>query len=87
MAEESVRAYCPVCKHRQTFKRDRVSYGWHLTLCVLTLGLWLVSLVAICCGNFVWPWSCSQCGWRLSRASLHRQMKVRTQAIEASPRD
>ena len=47
----------------------------------LTLGLWLVSWAAITAGNRIWPWGCSQCGWRLSRASLGRQRKAETQIL------
>lgn len=30
---------------------------------VLTLGLWLVSWVAICFGAVFRPWRCTHCGW------------------------
>jgi hypothetical protein len=81
MREDSVRAFCPVCKHRQTFERGHVNHVLHLVLSVITLGLWLVSWVAVVIGSRCWPWSCTQCGWRLSRLSFAKEKKKTTQVI------
>jgi len=47
MTKERIRGYCPRCGHEQLF----------------TLGLWVVSWVAISIGNQIRPWRCQQCGW------------------------
>jgi hypothetical protein len=36
----------------------------HLVLTVCTAGLWLISWVAVCIGNYIRPWRCEHCGWQ-----------------------
>jgi hypothetical protein len=35
----------------------------HLTLTVLTLGVWGVCFLSAAAKRFIWPWRCEHCGW------------------------
>jgi len=63
MTKERIRGYCPRCGHEQLFTRNKIHHGVHLFLTIITLGLWVVSWVAISIGNQIRPWRCQQCGW------------------------
>jgi DNA-directed RNA polymerase subunit RPC12/RpoP len=63
MRKDKVRARCPRCRHRQVFVKAKVNHGLHLTLSILTVGLWLVSWIAVCIGRIMRPWRCEHCGW------------------------
>jgi len=63
MTKDRIRGYCPRCRHDQIFAKYKINHGVHLFLTIITLGLWLVSWVAITLGNLLRPWRCQQCGW------------------------
>jgi predicted RNA-binding Zn-ribbon protein involved in translation (DUF1610 family) len=63
MPKERVRGFCPKCGHEQVFQKGEIHHGVHLLLSILTLGLWLVSWLAILIGHRLRPWYCPQCGW------------------------
>ena len=63
MRKDKVRAHCPRCRHQQIFVTAKINHPLHLILAVLTLGLWLVSWIALCIGKVMRPWRCEHCGW------------------------
>jgi len=63
MTKERIRGYCPRCGHQQLFEKNQIHHGVHFFLTILTLGLWLVSWVAVYVGHQFRPWRCQQCGW------------------------
>ena len=63
MNKGRIRGFCPRCGHDQLFSKNKIHHGVHLFLTILTLGLWLVSWVAISIGHQIRPWRCQQCGW------------------------
>ncbi len=63
MTTHRIRAYCRRCKHDQVFVRNELNNWLHLFLTIVTLGLWLVSWLAILIGHFFRPWRCKHCGW------------------------
>jgi rubredoxin len=63
MRKNKLRAQCPRCGHQQFFVRAEINHPLHLALSVLTLGLWLISWLALWLGTFMRPWRCEHCGW------------------------
>lgn len=64
--DASAPPYCPAC-HSSHLRRVRVRHGLHLLLSVLTLGLWLVSWLALCIRARAQPWECPACGHRTAQ--------------------
>ena len=62
MRRNRIRGHCSRCGHSQLFERTQIHHGIHLLLSVLTLGLWVVSWMAIAVGHHFRPWRCLQCG-------------------------
>jgi len=71
MKKDTIRAYCPSCRHHQTFVRVKTNHWAHLALSVLTCGLWLVSWGAVCLGVLLRPWRCEHCGWHKPEFRVH----------------
>jgi hypothetical protein len=59
----------------------------HLFLTIITLGLWLVSWMAIYIGNQLRPWRCQQCGWYKPMARPRASLTVEANAHENEPKE
>ncbi|MCE9611974.1 MAG: hypothetical protein K8R23_17385 [Chthoniobacter sp.] len=62
MTKEKTKAYCRKCRHEQLFVMRKMHHGLHFFFSLVTLGLWLVSWLALYVGLRLNPWSCQQCG-------------------------
>jgi hypothetical protein len=49
------------------FERAQVHHGLHLLVTLLTLGLWSISWIAACIGQWMRPYRCKHCGWHHPR--------------------
>jgi hypothetical protein len=63
MRKDRIRAHCARCRHQQLFIRARLNHLLHLMLTIMTVGLWLISWLALCIGQILRPWRCEHCGW------------------------
>lgn len=61
MRTNTVWAHCPVCKHRQRFKRIETNHLFHALVTLFTLGIWSISWIALVIGRRLCPWRCAQC--------------------------
>lgn len=43
--------------------RARLNWKFHITLTLLTLGLWGVCFLSFIIKRAVWPWRCEHCAW------------------------
>ncbi len=87
MNKDKVHAHCPRCRHQQLFIRATVNHPLHLVLAVCTVGLWLVSWIALFIGSKMRPWRCEHCGWHkpdFERASQRRPATIARHAPVAS---
>lgn len=58
-------AYCSFCESEQIFRRSSFRHGLHITLSVLTLGVWLISYAALWWRwRITAGWRCTECGHR-----------------------
>lgn len=59
------RGYCAFCEEHRTFCRTRISHPLHLTLTVVTLGVWGVAYAArLIHWMLSERWRCTKCGHR-----------------------
>jgi hypothetical protein len=73
-------AYCAFCETEQSFRRPTFRHGLHLTLSLLTLGLWLISYAGLW-----WHWRCTQ-GWRCAECGHRFRTDGRRTGRPASPK-
>ena len=82
MMKGKTRAYCRRCRHEQVFVRSVVHHRVHLFFSAVTLGLWSVGWLAICVGQFFWPWRCEHCRWAEPEFRDCRDEKAEAKNVE-----
>jgi hypothetical protein len=40
-----------------------INHTLHVILTLMTVGLWVISWIALCIGKIYRPWRCEHCGW------------------------
>lgn len=59
------RGYCAFCEEERAFRPPRAHHSFHITLTVLTFGVWGVSYAALLIHRlFLAPLRCAHCGHR-----------------------
>jgi len=86
-------AHCTRCGYERRFRKRRMNHGLHLTLTLISGGVWGIAWISATIKHAHKPWRCSFCGTRRPERSELRIAPELTdsdlcpQGLETSPAD
>jgi hypothetical protein len=65
----TLKRYCYKCNKVTVFRKEKLNHLLHISISVLTAGIWLIPYLLLLVRNNRLPWVCLTCGFRRPKPS------------------